>query len=79
MAKLEAAMHGMILESEDQDITEECNDQQWFQSNRYSLALLSVQFCVWEFCYYPCFKSYHSVLIGLVSPYLLDKLLKMAI
>ena len=38
--KLEAAMHGMILESEDQDITEEVATQQWFQSNRYRFGII---------------------------------------
>ena len=38
--KLEAAMHGMILESEDQDITEEVATQQWFQSNRYMFGII---------------------------------------
>ena len=32
--KLEAVMHGQILESEDQYITEEAAAQQWFQSRR---------------------------------------------
>ena len=32
--KLEAVMHGYILESEDQQITEEASAQQWFQSRR---------------------------------------------
>lgn len=32
--KLEAAMHGKILESDDQEITEEATAQQWFQSRR---------------------------------------------
>lgn len=32
--KLEAVMHGQILESEDQEITEEAGAQQWFQSRR---------------------------------------------
>ncbi|MCH2648612.1 MAG: hypothetical protein MKZ57_02220 [Candidatus Poseidoniaceae archaeon] len=38
--KLEAAMNGMILESEDQDITEEVATQQWFQSNRYMFGII---------------------------------------
>ena len=38
--KLESAMHGMILESEDQDITEEVATQQWFQSNRYRFGII---------------------------------------
>ena len=32
--KLEAAMHGMILPSDDQEITDEVATQQWFQSHR---------------------------------------------
>ncbi|MBD42950.1 MAG: hypothetical protein CMB09_02460, partial [Euryarchaeota archaeon] len=32
--KLEAAMHGVILPSDDQEITDEVNTQQWFQSHR---------------------------------------------
>ena len=32
--KLEAAMHGMVMESDDQDITDEVAAQQWFQSHR---------------------------------------------
>ena len=38
--KLEAAMHGMILESEDQEITDEVATQRWFQSNRYRLGII---------------------------------------
>ena len=38
--KLEAAMHGMILESDDQDISDEASAQQWFQSNRYKLGIV---------------------------------------
>ena len=38
--KLEAAMHGMILESEDQDISDEVATQRWFQSNRYRLGII---------------------------------------
>ena len=38
--KLEAAMHGMILESDDQDISDEASAQQWFQSNRYKLGII---------------------------------------
>ena len=38
--KLEAAMHGMILESDDQDISDEASAQQWFQSNRYKLGMV---------------------------------------
>ncbi len=37
--KLEAAMHGMILESEDQEISDEASAQQWFQSNRYKFGI----------------------------------------
>ena len=32
--KLEAAMHGMVMESDDQEITDEVAAQQWFQSHR---------------------------------------------
>ena len=32
--KLEAVMHGVILDSEEEDITEEVTTQQWFQSRR---------------------------------------------
>ena len=38
--KLEAAMHGMILESEDQEINYEVSQQQWFQSNRYTFGMI---------------------------------------
>ena len=36
--KLEAAMHGMVMESDDQDITDEVAAQQWFQSHRGKLG-----------------------------------------
>ena len=36
--KLEAAMHGMVMESEDQEITDEVAAQQWFQSHRGKLG-----------------------------------------
>ena len=38
--KLEAVMHGQILESEDQYITEEAAAQQWFQSRRSPILFL---------------------------------------
>jgi len=38
--KLEAVMHGQILESEDQYITEEAAAQQWFQSRRSPVLFL---------------------------------------
>ena len=36
--KLEAAMHGMVMEIDDQDITDEVAAQQWFQSHRGKLG-----------------------------------------
>ena len=36
--KLEAAMHGMVMESDDQDITDEVAAQQWFQLHRGKLG-----------------------------------------
>ena len=38
--KLEAAMHGMVMESDDQDITDEVAAQQWFQSTEANLDSL---------------------------------------
>ena len=38
--KLEAAMHGMVMESDDQDITDEVAAQQWFQSHRGKLGFV---------------------------------------
>ncbi len=39
--KLEAAMHGMVLENDDQDITDEVSAQQWFQSNRFKFGMVA--------------------------------------
>ena len=39
--KLEAAMHGMVLENDDQDITDEVSAQQWFQSNRFKFGMVT--------------------------------------
>ena len=44
--KLEAAMHGMILENDDQDISDEVATQQWFQSNRYRFgSIIGIILC----------------------------------
>ena len=37
--KLEAAMHGVVLESDDKDISDEASTQRWFQSNRYRFGI----------------------------------------
>ena len=42
--KLEAAMHGMVMESDDQDITDEVAAQQWFQSHRGKFSLVVCRF-----------------------------------
>ena len=38
--KLEAAMHGIVLESDDKDISDEASTQRWFQSNRYRFGII---------------------------------------
>ena len=38
--KLEAAMHGVVLESDDKDISDEASTQRWFQSNRYRFGII---------------------------------------
>ena len=42
--KLEAAMHGIVLESDDKDISDEASTQRWFQSNRYRFGIFMVNY-----------------------------------
>ena len=69
MAEIEAAMHGMVMESDDQDITDEVAAQQWFQSHRGKLGFALGGVLCLGILLYQCFKSYHLEWIGSDLPF----------